>query len=65
MCDDVGAKFFRAQTDLLWGRMLGERGAPEDARAARELLERAHDGAVVRGYGAVRERAQAALDRLD
>jgi len=52
MCDDVGAEFFRAQTNLLRGRMLAERAAPGDE-------------AVARGYGSVRQRAEAALLLLD
>jgi class 3 adenylate cyclase len=64
MCDDVGAKFFRAQTDLLWGRMLTVRDEAGDGDRARELLEHAQDAAARLGYGAVAERAQAALERL-
>ena len=64
MCDDVGAEFFRAQTNLLWGRMLADRAAPGDTDRARELLQRAHDDAVTRGYGSVARRAEAALARL-
>jgi len=61
MCDSMGATFFRASTELLWGRMLVVRGAPGDAEHARELLERARDVAIERGYGAVNQRADAAL----
>jgi hypothetical protein len=59
MCDEVGAKFFRAQTELLWGRMLCKRDMPR----ARDLLEHARDEAVARGYGSVRQRAEVALAR--
>jgi len=65
MCDDVGAEFFRAQTNLLWGRMLTERAAPGDDTRAQELLRRSRDAAVARGYGSVRQRAEAALLLLD
>jgi class 3 adenylate cyclase/tetratricopeptide (TPR) repeat protein len=64
MCDSVGAEFFRAQTDLLWGRMHATRGGDGDADMARELLLRARDAAIAGGYGAVEERARAALERL-
>ena len=39
MCDAMGAQFFLAQTELLWGRMLVRRGGP-DVEMARQLLER-------------------------
>jgi len=61
MCDSMGAVFFRAQTELLWGRMLVQRGAPGDAEHARELLGRARDVAIERGYGALQIRAEAEL----
>src|SRR4051794_40172743 len=64
MADGMGARFFRAQTDLLWGRMLAERGAPGDQTRAQQLLQRARDEADARGYGAVQQRAAAALARL-
>ena len=64
MCDSVGAKFFRAQTDLLWGRLYAARGADGDHVVARELLERARDAAVTGGYGSVEQRARTALERL-
>lgn len=64
MCDSMGAVFFRAQTELLWGRMLAARNAPGDADQARELLERARDVATERGYGAVRQRAEMVLSGL-
>jgi hypothetical protein len=64
MCDAMGAKFFGAQTELLWGRMLVERAAPGDADRARELLAHAHDVARSLGYGAVEQRAESALALL-
>jgi len=64
MADAVGARFFRAQTDLLWGRLHAARGDEGDHDVARELLERARDAAVRGGYGAVESRANAALARL-
>jgi hypothetical protein len=64
MCDSAGAKFFRAQTDLLWGRMLAARGVRDDLVLARELLEQARTAASAQGYGAVQERAETALSRL-
>ena len=61
----VGAKFFAARTDFLWGRMLAERRAPGDIEKARDLLTKAHTTAVTNGYGTVERRAAAALQLLD
>ncbi len=63
--DRVGAKFFAARTDLLWGKMLAERKAPGDLEIARELLGKAHTAATRNGYGNVGRRAAAALHLLD
>ena len=63
--DRAGAKFFAAQTDLLWGRMLAERQAPGDTKKARELLTNAHTIAAAYGYGNVERRAASALQLLD
>ena len=65
MCEDMGAKFFTARTDLRWGRMLAERGAPGDIEEAQRLLTKAHSAAVDNGYGNVGRRAAAALQLLD
>jgi class 3 adenylate cyclase len=61
----VGAKFFAARTDLLWGRMLAERRTPGDIEKARDLLTKAHTTAVANGYGTVERSAKAALQDLD
>jgi tetratricopeptide (TPR) repeat protein len=58
------AKFFAAQTDLLWGRMLVERGATSDAERARDLLERSQAAARAFGYGGVERRSTVALGHL-
>jgi tetratricopeptide (TPR) repeat protein len=58
------AKFFAAQTDLLWGRMLVERGANSDTERARELLTRSQTAARAQGYGGVERRSAAALRDL-
>ena len=63
--DRMGAKFFTARTDLLWGRMLAERKAPGDTDKARDLLTQAHSAAVAHGYGTVERRAAAALRSSD
>ena len=63
MCDRMSARFFRAQTDLFWGRMLARRGS-DDHERARELLERARETAAAHGYGNVERRAADALERL-
>jgi tetratricopeptide (TPR) repeat protein len=57
----AGAKFFAAQTQLWWGRMLVERQAPGDAQRAREFLIEARATASVHGYAAVERRAAEAL----
>jgi tetratricopeptide (TPR) repeat protein len=61
----MGAKFFAARTDLSWGKMLAERGAPGDSAKARTLLTRAQAAAAANGYGNVERRAAEALQRLD
>jgi hypothetical protein len=64
LCENAGARFFLAQTQLLWGRMLATRGRPADIERARDLLAHAHSSAVFRGYGTVARRAAEALERL-
>ncbi len=63
--DRAGAKFFAAQTDLLWGAMLADRHADGDGKKARELLTKAHKVAAANGYGNIERRALAALESLD
>jgi hypothetical protein len=59
------AKFFGAQTDLLWGKMLAERDTPGDIDKARELLTKAHSAAETNGYSNIQRRAATALQLLD
>jgi tetratricopeptide (TPR) repeat protein len=61
----VGAKFFAARTELLWGAMLAERGSPGDREKARDLLINAHGVSVAHGYGNVARRAADALELMD
>jgi tetratricopeptide (TPR) repeat protein len=61
----VHAKFFAAQTDLLWGRMFAERNEPGDAEKARELLMKARSSAAVNRYGNIERRAAEALQLLE
>jgi hypothetical protein len=49
-CRRVGAKFFAARTDLLWGWMLRQRGLPGDLDQARVTLTRARTVAEANGY---------------
>ena len=63
--EEMGAKFFGAWTELMWGRMLIERRGPGDARRARELLGRAQADAASHGYRNVERRATDALLLLD
>ncbi len=65
MNDRMGAKFFAALTDLMWGKMFVERKSPGDADQARVLLAKAHTIATAHGYGNVERRAAAALLGLD
>jgi len=64
LCERMGAKFFGARTDLLWGRMRAERGDPGDMENARRLLDRAHSVADAQGYLTVQRRAAAAIHTL-
>jgi hypothetical protein len=64
MSQRMGAKFFAARTDLLWGRMLMQRGAPGDAALARARLTSARDVALANSYGVVERRAVASLAEL-
>ena len=63
--EKAGARFFSAQTDLSWGRMLVERHAPGDLERAYALLSRARHSAASLGYGMVERRAAAALHNLE
>jgi hypothetical protein len=65
MSERLGAKFFAARTDLWWGEMLTERGAPADAERARVLLEKAENAAKAHGYAGLEQRATQALQDLD
>ncbi len=60
----VGAKYFAARTDLMWGRMLAERGTGDDVERAGALLGRALEVSERLGYRNVGKRAAAALDVL-
>ena len=64
MSQRMGAKFFAARTDLLWARMLLQRGAPSDADLARTRLISARNVASANSYGVVERRAVAALAEL-
>jgi hypothetical protein len=65
MNDRMGAKFFAALTDIMWGKMFAERKAPGDSERARELLTKSHLAAVANGYANVQRRATAVLQDLD
>ena len=41
VCERIGATFFTARTELLWGRMAARRRGPGDGEAARRRLARA------------------------
>jgi hypothetical protein len=64
MGERMGAKFFTARTDLLWGKMLVERHSPGDIEKARDLLTKSHTLAVANQYGNVERRAASALQSL-
>ena len=63
--DQMGARYFAAQTDILWARMLTKRNAPGDIEKARTLLTKAHATGMANGYGNVERRAAEALRLLD
>jgi tetratricopeptide (TPR) repeat protein len=63
-CEEAGAKFFGARTELQLGRLLAARGAAGDPERARGLLAKALGVARDRGYGTVERRSSAALDSL-
>jgi hypothetical protein len=63
--DRIGAKFFAARTDLLWGRMLAERSRPGDRERAQVLLSQARAAAATYGYRNVERRAATALEHLE
>jgi ATP/maltotriose-dependent transcriptional regulator MalT len=65
MSNRIGAKFFAARTDLLWGRMLALRGAPGDNEHARKLLIRARDAAAAHDYANVRRLSEVELRLLE
>lgn len=54
----VGAKFFGARTDLLWGKMLLQRALPGDGDRARVTLARARAAAAANGYGNIIRRCE-------
>lgn len=56
--------FSEAYNDLLWGRMLRQRGDHSDPERARELLESARHSAASRGYAVVERRAAQELSTL-
>ena len=64
LCERIGARFFGARTDLLWGRMLAERDGPDDRERGRRLLEKARSVAEAGGYEVVRRHAEAAISSL-
>jgi hypothetical protein len=61
MCEGASARFFLAQTHLLWGRMLLDRGKISDRDRALSLLQSARDCAIVNRYASVQNRAERAL----
>jgi hypothetical protein len=63
-CERMGAKFFAARTNLMWGVMLAERQAPGDRERAEDLLTNAHGAAAEHGYGTVERRAALTLRDL-
>jgi DNA-binding SARP family transcriptional activator/tetratricopeptide (TPR) repeat protein len=63
--DRAGAKFFVANTNLAWARMLLERDAPGDFERARDLLTAAHTVAVAHRYAGIELKAAEALEHLD
>jgi tetratricopeptide (TPR) repeat protein len=63
--DRAGAKFFAANNDLAWARMLLQRDAPSDIERARDLLTAAHTVAAAHGYSGIERDVAEALKHLD
>jgi hypothetical protein len=59
----VGAEYFASRTNLHWGRMLTQRGAPDDGDRARELLNHSRTVAAAHGYAGVERQATRALEQ--
>jgi DNA-binding SARP family transcriptional activator/DNA polymerase III delta prime subunit len=64
LCERMGAKFYAARTNLMWGVMLAQRQAPGDRARAKDLLTKALTSATTHGYGTVERRAALAFDGL-
>ena len=64
-CEKADARFFDAQTDLSWGRMLARRDAPDDRSRAQHILSRARHAGATRGFEVVERRAVAELRLID
>jgi class 3 adenylate cyclase len=62
--DRFDARFFGAQTDLLWGQMLIARSEKDDVLRARELLTRAASIADEYGYAGIAQRSALAIERI-
>lgn len=60
-CSRVGAVYFGAHVDLLWGQKLLDQGRHEDVGRARDLLTAAQSTATAQGYGLIEARAASAL----
>jgi tetratricopeptide (TPR) repeat protein len=60
-CARTGCEFFACRTDLWWGAMLLERGAPGDVEEARDLLAKARDAAAMHGYAFIERMARHTL----
>jgi len=63
--EQMGTKYFAAETDLDWAKMLLERNAPADSARARELLVKTQAAAAAQGYGYVERRAIEALQHVE
>jgi tetratricopeptide (TPR) repeat protein len=61
----IGASFFAARTNLVWGEMYATRQRDGDAERARNLFDAALVSASSNGYGVVEQRALAALRSLN
>jgi class 3 adenylate cyclase len=64
LCARMGAKFYAARTNLLWGTVLAERQTPGNPERAKELLTKAHGLATEHGYRTVERRAALTLRGL-
>jgi hypothetical protein len=64
MCDDVGARSFKARTQADWAAMLLRVGGLERIKQARAMLDEALEVSIAGGYGITKQRAESHLQQM-